>query len=316
MGSQGNGDGQFNRPYGIAIDGRGHVYVTDSELHRIQEFDANGIFLNKWGSQGSDDGQFRFPFDITVDNRNGHIYVPDAQNNRIQKFDLDGNFISQWGSAGSGDGQFSFPNGVALDRNGDVYVSEATNHQVQKFNANGNFLNRWSGTITVPEALKVQLDAQGGTVHPAEQVKQYHATYGEGSDGVTVDHLPKPEREGYTFEGWFTEADGAGLEVTNTSRVTSLEDHTLYAKWTLNYPSIPVIRSVEAGDSSVTLKWKAIPNADGYNLYQRTETGSYGAPIIITDRSVLHYTYEKLTNGTRTFFKIEAFNRRGQAGLH
>ena len=37
-GSQGSGDGQFEAPYGIAVDSSNNVYVTDTVNHRIQKF--------------------------------------------------------------------------------------------------------------------------------------------------------------------------------------------------------------------------------------------------------------------------------------
>jgi len=44
-GSFGSGNGQFNRPFGMATDGNSHVYVVDSSNYRIQNFDSNGGFL-------------------------------------------------------------------------------------------------------------------------------------------------------------------------------------------------------------------------------------------------------------------------------
>lgn len=44
-GTDGNGEGQFNGPKGIAVDGSGAVYIADTGNHRIQKFTANGIFM-------------------------------------------------------------------------------------------------------------------------------------------------------------------------------------------------------------------------------------------------------------------------------
>ena len=38
-GTGGDGDGQFDRPIGLAIDREGNVYVADTENHRIQVFE-------------------------------------------------------------------------------------------------------------------------------------------------------------------------------------------------------------------------------------------------------------------------------------
>ena len=37
-GTEGEEDGQFNHPVGVAIDGDGNVYVSDCDNHRIQVF--------------------------------------------------------------------------------------------------------------------------------------------------------------------------------------------------------------------------------------------------------------------------------------
>ncbi len=46
--------------------------------------------------------------------------------------------------------------------------------------------------------------------------------------------LPTPTREGYTFDGWYTEAEG-GTQVTNDTKLNSANDVTLYAHWTLDH---------------------------------------------------------------------------------
>jgi hypothetical protein len=47
-GTYGSGNGQFNKPVGIAVDASGYVYVADNDNYRIQKFakdsDGDGIF--------------------------------------------------------------------------------------------------------------------------------------------------------------------------------------------------------------------------------------------------------------------------------
>jgi DNA-binding beta-propeller fold protein YncE len=61
------GDGQFNEPWGIAVDNIGNVYVTDYENNRVQKFSSSGHYVSKWGSPGSGNGQFNGPRGIAVD---------------------------------------------------------------------------------------------------------------------------------------------------------------------------------------------------------------------------------------------------------
>ena len=54
-GTSGNGPLQFKRPYGVAIDGSGHVFVADSDNERIQEFNSTGTTLiATFGASSSD----------------------------------------------------------------------------------------------------------------------------------------------------------------------------------------------------------------------------------------------------------------------
>ena len=85
-GKWGTGDGQFDSPVGLAIDGDGNVYVADWRRNRIQVFDHLGRFLRKWGTQGTGDGQFISPVGLAID-RDGNVHVADGGNDRIQVFE-------------------------------------------------------------------------------------------------------------------------------------------------------------------------------------------------------------------------------------
>jgi DNA-binding beta-propeller fold protein YncE len=86
-GNTGSEDGQFVKPFGVAVDSSGNnVYVADTSNNRIQKFDSNGTFITKWGNTGSEDGQFVFPLGVAVDSSGNNVYVADTSNNRIQVF--------------------------------------------------------------------------------------------------------------------------------------------------------------------------------------------------------------------------------------
>ncbi|HLE26306.1 MAG TPA: hypothetical protein VI935_11780, partial [Thermodesulfobacteriota bacterium] len=91
FGSFGLGDGQFNGPSGIEVDGTGNIFVADFGNNRIQKFDSSGNFLLSFGTLGSGDGQFNGPSGVEVDST-GNIYVADTFNNRIQVFGADSDF--------------------------------------------------------------------------------------------------------------------------------------------------------------------------------------------------------------------------------
>ena len=159
-------DGKFFQPQGVAIDSNESVYVVGTYNNRIQKFDSNGAFLDKWGefcnvateAQNSCDGRFNGPYSAAVDS-DGNLIVADTFNNRIQKFDSSGGFVTKWGRycdvAGQGtggcDGKFNHPTGITVDENDTVYVADTGNHRMQKFDPDGNLLGRWGSLCRVDE---------------------------------------------------------------------------------------------------------------------------------------------------------------------
>ena len=95
------GDGEFNAPYKVAVDGSGNVYVVDPKNCRVQKFDSSGNFITKWGTCGTEEDQFGSPYGIIVDGV-GDVYVTDVLGDRILKFDPNGTFVTTWGSEGTG----------------------------------------------------------------------------------------------------------------------------------------------------------------------------------------------------------------------
>jgi DNA-binding beta-propeller fold protein YncE len=141
-GAQGDGDGQFQSPYGVAVDAKGNLFVSDFTRNDIQKFDSQGQFVLKWGGKGGEAGKFHLPGSIAVDPQ-GNVYVVDYGNSRIQKFDGKGKLLAAWGAQGSGSGQFNQPVAVSVDLAGSVYVLDAGNWRIQKFDAHGFFLASW-----------------------------------------------------------------------------------------------------------------------------------------------------------------------------
>ena len=144
-GSKGIGEGQFDKPHDVAVDGQGNIFVTDENNCRVQKFSGDGTFITSFGSKGTADGQFDSPGGISVD-RQGFVYVTEFYRDRVQKFTRSGTFVTGWGTKGIKDGELLDPTDIAVDGNGDVYVAEFSSHRVQKFTANGSYLLKWVGS--------------------------------------------------------------------------------------------------------------------------------------------------------------------------
>lgn len=102
---------------------------------------------------------------------------------------------------------------------------------------------------TTPEVMdrffnvKLRIDAiqADGTSDDGQSHKKYALVFnGNGGSSKTlyrdsneaVGEMPVSEREGYTFLGWFTAAEG-GTEITTTTPINS-EKETYYAHWSIN----------------------------------------------------------------------------------
>lgn len=168
-GASGGGQGEFNHPAAVAVDGAGDVYVADTNNNRIVKLSSSGTALAEWGSRGMSDGRFRSPDGVAVDGA-GTVYVLDGGNNRVQVFGSNGGFLEKWGLRGTGLGEFSQPGAISVDCSGDVYVADTNNNRVERFDlvnpAGTGCLapGAWPPPLDVPPTLHVTLVRHAGVL--------------------------------------------------------------------------------------------------------------------------------------------------------
>ena len=130
-------------PWGVAVNQRGEVVVTECDRHCVSVFSSSGVKPQSFGTCGSGQGQLDHPAGVAVDGDN-NILVVDHGNNRIQKFTSDGQFPKAVGTKGSAPLQFLWPKGITVNSNiNKVYVADTKNYRVQVLNSDLTF----SGTF-------------------------------------------------------------------------------------------------------------------------------------------------------------------------
>lgn len=93
-GGPGDGPGQLDLPWGVAVDTERNVFVADWGNDRVQKFSPDGRVLASFGSSGQGDGQFDRPSCVAVD-AEGVLYVSDWGNERVPVLAPGGGFIEK-----------------------------------------------------------------------------------------------------------------------------------------------------------------------------------------------------------------------------
>lgn len=145
-------EARFDKPIGIAIDGRNNVYVADADYDGpeignslIRKITPEGLvstIAGQPGLAGPEDGpalQARFHkftgIDVTPE---GVIYVADTEADTIRRMDLNGNVVTLGGSylqEGKLDGigaeaRFKDPQALVVDHQGNIFIADTLNHRI------------------------------------------------------------------------------------------------------------------------------------------------------------------------------------------
>jgi len=144
----------LNRPYGVATDQAGNLYIADTYNDLIRKVTASsgsistiaGTMEGFGGDGGAASGaSLDTPTAVVLDTA-GNLYIADTLNNRIRKVTTDGKIntiVGDGNNADFGDGgpaisaSVNRPMGLALDSAGDLYVADTASHRIRKVTPDG-----------------------------------------------------------------------------------------------------------------------------------------------------------------------------------
>jgi DNA-binding beta-propeller fold protein YncE len=201
FGSEGIGAGMMTDARGIAVDGKGNIYVGEYQGGRVQVFDANGNFITQWmvdrkmplrglaadrkgtvyvaqhgaitryeGETGKSLGDIQYNDggfdDVRVTPDGGLICASYRGRDDIVRFDAQGNVVRKIEAAVSTVADRSeLDTRVAVDGLGNIYALGTFSSAVFKFSPEGKFVNRFGGTGDQPgqfrAAHSIAVDGKG-----------------------------------------------------------------------------------------------------------------------------------------------------------
>src|ERR1700712_133187 len=139
----------FFKPFGVAADAAGNVYVADAGNNRIRAITPAGLVSTFAGTgvqgraDGTDTATFNSPLGVAVDG-SGNLYIADYGNDVIRKISPAGvvSTFAGTGAVGADNGAgtaatFDLPEGLAVDASGNVYVADNGNNLIRKITPAG-----------------------------------------------------------------------------------------------------------------------------------------------------------------------------------
>lgn len=168
---------KFNFPYGVAVDKKRNIYISDSGSGRILVFSSSGKYLRQFNGRKAKEGQLHTPLGIDVSQDGKTVIVADKRLSKVVIYDdnfnvlkeikeifpilpviyrdriyvttyggvsiynLGGKLITKWGRRGKRAYEFDFPNGLAIDNKNNIYVSDSNNHRLKSLLPTGDV--RW-----------------------------------------------------------------------------------------------------------------------------------------------------------------------------
>ena len=151
FGQKGSAVGMINKPWGVAVNERNEIAVTEVGNKRVQIFSSEGNYLRSFGRKDDKKGEIYWPAGIAFD-KNGNIIMVDNVKHRVRFFSGQGVYLSQFGDEGSLDHQLLNPLGLSVNCDGNIIVADNLNKLIKIFSPSGQLLKKigGDGSFTLP----------------------------------------------------------------------------------------------------------------------------------------------------------------------
>ena len=117
IGEEGEGRVELDCPHGIVLDGRGNMYIADSENHRIQLVSLAGEFIREFGKR-----ELTYPTTIALFRY--WLFVTDVYQNKLLKYNIQ-SYVLECKS----ELELSEPSGIAAE-NYELFVADRYNNRI------------------------------------------------------------------------------------------------------------------------------------------------------------------------------------------
>ena len=153
---------QLSKPFGLALDKKGNLYIADRVSNRVRKVNPQGIITTVAGDGGfffmGDNGpayraSLAGPTGIVVD-KNGILYIADRNNNRIRSVDTQGMIRTVAGTGQqdyNGEAEMArdtnlyLPFGVALDQNDKLLIIDRSHYRIRRINPRSGSIETVAG---------------------------------------------------------------------------------------------------------------------------------------------------------------------------
>ena len=157
-----------------------------------------------------------------------------------------------------------------------------------------------AATKTIRQPYTLTFNAQGGSGASLKSRVVFA--------GLTYGVLPEVKRDGYHFDGWYTQAEG-GEKVTAQTTVSLRQDHTLYAHWS-RIPGMYFMSFDSQGGDGASPESRIVSAGQTYGALPEVKRGGYrfdgwytravGGEKVTAETEVLQEDHTLYAHWTRT----------------